>query len=44
MNGTPALLNGLGLGADGVYAEYVIATADALVPVVRQVISHRYLH
>ncbi|KAJ7278382.1 hypothetical protein C8J57DRAFT_163655 [Mycena rebaudengoi] len=33
MNGTPALLNGLGLGADGVYAEYVIATADALVPV-----------
>ncbi|KAJ7265532.1 chaperonin 10-like protein [Mycena rebaudengoi] len=33
MNGAPALFSGLGAGADGVYAEYVITTADALVPV-----------
>ncbi|KAJ7279975.1 hypothetical protein C8J57DRAFT_1464435 [Mycena rebaudengoi] len=33
MTGAPVLLAALGLGVDGVYAEYVITTADALVPV-----------
>ncbi|KAJ7910474.1 hypothetical protein B0H13DRAFT_2012154 [Mycena leptocephala] len=33
INGGPALLNSLGLGKDGAYAEYVITTADTLVPV-----------
>ncbi|KAJ7027494.1 chaperonin 10-like protein [Mycena alexandri] len=34
MNGFPALYSGLGFGPDGAFAEYIIATADALVPVV----------
>ncbi|KAJ7152928.1 chaperonin 10-like protein [Mycena filopes] len=33
MNGFPALYSGLGSGQDGAFAEYIIATADALVPV-----------
>ncbi|KAJ7139987.1 hypothetical protein C8R43DRAFT_1089263 [Mycena crocata] len=33
INGGPALLNSIGIGADGTYAEYIIATADKLVPV-----------
>ncbi|KAJ7828001.1 hypothetical protein B0H13DRAFT_1656560 [Mycena leptocephala] len=32
-NGYPALLSSVGLGKDGTYAEYVITTADELVPV-----------
>jgi propanol-preferring alcohol dehydrogenase len=40
INGGPALLNSLGLGKDGAYAEYVITTADTLVPVV----SFKRLH
>jgi hypothetical protein len=44
MTGAPVLLAALGLGVDGVYAEYVITTADALVPVVRLLISRGYLH
>ncbi|KAJ7186965.1 hypothetical protein C8R46DRAFT_1024932 [Mycena filopes] len=36
MNGFPALYSGLGFGQDGAFAEYIIATADALVPVVKQ--------
>jgi NADPH:quinone reductase-like Zn-dependent oxidoreductase len=34
-NGGAAILNSLGIGKDGAYAEYVIAPEDALVPVVR---------
>jgi NADPH:quinone reductase-like Zn-dependent oxidoreductase len=34
LNGGPAFLNALGLGRDGAYAEYIIVTADLLVPVV----------
>ncbi|KAJ7485078.1 hypothetical protein B0H11DRAFT_1806390 [Mycena galericulata] len=33
VNGGPALNNSLGLGRDGGYAEYIITTADTLVPV-----------
>ncbi|KAJ7472031.1 chaperonin 10-like protein [Mycena latifolia] len=33
INGGSAGSNGLGLGRDGTYAEYIITTADALVPV-----------
>ncbi|KAJ7472074.1 chaperonin 10-like protein [Mycena latifolia] len=33
VKGGPALLNGLGIGKDGAYAEYLITTADTLVPV-----------
>ncbi|KAJ7654695.1 GroES-like protein [Mycena polygramma] len=33
LNGGPALFNAIGLGRDGGYAEYVITTADTLVPV-----------
>ncbi|KAJ7086355.1 hypothetical protein B0H15DRAFT_939527 [Mycena belliarum] len=33
VNGGATLSQGLGLGRDGSYAEYIIATADALVPV-----------
>ncbi|KAJ6632395.1 chaperonin 10-like protein [Mycena sp. CBHHK59/15] len=33
LNGGPAMFETIGLGKDGVYAEYVIATADALIPV-----------
>ncbi|KAJ7857903.1 GroES-like protein [Mycena leptocephala] len=33
LNGGPAFLNALGLGRDGGYAEYIIVTADLLVPV-----------
>ncbi|KAJ7689018.1 hypothetical protein B0H17DRAFT_1067502 [Mycena rosella] len=32
-NGGPAESNGIGFGKDGVYAEYIITTADTLVPV-----------
>jgi NADPH:quinone reductase-like Zn-dependent oxidoreductase len=34
INGSPAFLNTIGLGKDGAYAEYIITTADTLVPVV----------
>ncbi|KAF7345585.1 alcohol dehydrogenase [Mycena venus] len=33
VNGGPALFNALGLGRDGAYADYIIVTADTLVPV-----------
>ncbi|KAJ7648231.1 hypothetical protein DFH06DRAFT_1332467 [Mycena polygramma] len=33
INGGPALFNALGLGRDGAYAEYIIVTADTLIPV-----------
>ncbi|KAJ7910862.1 chaperonin 10-like protein [Mycena leptocephala] len=33
VNGGPAIFNALGLGRDGAYAEYIIVTADTLVPV-----------
>ncbi|KAJ7487156.1 chaperonin 10-like protein [Mycena latifolia] len=33
LNGGPALFNSLGLGRDGAFAEYIITTADTLVPV-----------
>ncbi|KAJ7139983.1 hypothetical protein C8R43DRAFT_1131721 [Mycena crocata] len=33
LNGGPALFNALGIGRDGAYAEYIITTADTLVPV-----------
>ncbi|KAJ7440230.1 N-benzyl-3-pyrrolidinol dehydrogenase [Mycena latifolia] len=33
LNGGPALSNSLGLGRDGGFAEYIITTADTLVPV-----------
>ncbi|KAJ7907891.1 hypothetical protein B0H13DRAFT_2017768 [Mycena leptocephala] len=33
LNGGPAILNSTGIGKDGAYAEYIIVTADALVPV-----------
>ncbi|KAJ6542031.1 chaperonin 10-like protein [Mycena vulgaris] len=33
VNGGSALFNSLGLGRDGAYAEYIITTADTLVPV-----------
>ncbi|KAJ6471917.1 chaperonin 10-like protein [Mycena sanguinolenta] len=33
VNGGPALFNALGIGRDGAYADYVIVTADMLVPV-----------
>ncbi|KAJ6580723.1 chaperonin 10-like protein [Mycena capillaripes] len=32
-NGVPAIFNSLGIGKDGAYAEYIIVTADTLVPV-----------
>jgi hypothetical protein len=35
VNGGPALFNALGIGRDGAYADYIIVTADTLVPVVR---------
>ncbi|KAJ6471918.1 chaperonin 10-like protein [Mycena sanguinolenta] len=37
VKGGPALSNGLGIGRDGAYAEYVIVTADLLVPVPKNV-------
>ncbi|KAJ7101417.1 hypothetical protein B0H15DRAFT_769596 [Mycena belliarum] len=33
LKGGPVLLNSLGIGRDGAYAEYIITTADTLVPV-----------
>ncbi|KAJ6580706.1 hypothetical protein B0H19DRAFT_930641 [Mycena capillaripes] len=33
LNGGPAFFNSLGIGRDGAYAEYIIVTADTLVPV-----------
>ncbi|KAJ7116704.1 chaperonin 10-like protein [Mycena epipterygia] len=33
LNGGSALLNSIGVGKDGMYAEYIITTADTLVPV-----------
>ncbi|KAF7371188.1 alcohol dehydrogenase [Mycena sanguinolenta] len=37
VNGGPALFNMLGIGRDGAYADYVIVTADMLVPVPKNV-------
>ncbi|KAJ7214920.1 chaperonin 10-like protein [Mycena pura] len=33
VNGGPSLFNALGIGRDGAYADYIIVTADTLVPV-----------
>ncbi|KAJ7190429.1 hypothetical protein GGX14DRAFT_382172 [Mycena pura] len=33
VNGGPSLFNALGIGKDGAYADYIIVTADTLVPV-----------